>query len=86
MASDRLPERWQQKWRAMEGGSTREERRNGGISGWMMELYVGWDEDEEFTAEDIAQAEQLASRLVRLEPSSRISAREALQDPWFKDV
>ncbi|KAL4912910.1 kinase-like domain-containing protein [Aspergillus aurantiobrunneus] len=82
MAGDALPERWQNSWRTMDdkpvtqtSGPTLQE--------WLEEMYFGGERKEDLTKEDIVQLGQIIRKLLRFEPSTRASAREILNHPWF---
>jgi len=83
MASDGLPERWQQLWRVMDGASP-EESSGYTLQGWLEEMYFDGERNEDLTREDMVKVGELVRKMLRFEPSSRASAREILQDPWFK--
>ncbi|KAK9234916.1 CMGC/SRPK protein kinase [Lipomyces kononenkoae] len=84
MASDALPERWQDSYKTMD------DRIIGEISGpalqeWLEEMYFDGERNEDLTKEDIVRLGQIIGRLLRFEPSTRASAREILNDPWFRE-
>ena len=84
-ASDELPERWQQKWRTMNSAWTGDETENS-LQEWLEETYFdGMMRREDLTREDIVKVGALVRRLLRFEPSTRASAQEILEDPWFRD-
>jgi serine/threonine-protein kinase SRPK3 len=83
MASDGLPERWQQLWRTMNGASP-EESSDYTLQGWLEEMYFDGERNEDLTREDIVKVGELVRKMLWFEPSSRASTREILQDPWFK--
>ncbi|KAF2492953.1 kinase-like protein [Lophium mytilinum] len=83
-ASDELPERWQQKWRTMDSAWTGDKTENN-LQEWLEETYFDGVRKEDLTREDIIKVGTLVSRLLRFEPSTRASAQEILQDPWFGD-
>jgi serine/threonine-protein kinase SRPK3 len=53
---------------------------------WLVETYFNGVREENLTREDIAKVGALVLRLLRFEPSTRASAQEILQDPWFEDL
>jgi serine/threonine-protein kinase SRPK3 len=81
-ASDELPERWQQKWRTMDSAWTGDKTENS-LQEWLDETYFDGVRKEDLTREDIVKVGALVRRLLRFEPSTRASAQEILQDPWF---
>lgn len=83
MASDGLPERWQQKWPAMDSESPGE-KSGYTLQEWLEEMYFDGERNEDLTREDILKVGELVRRMLRFEPSLRASAREILQDSWFK--
>ena len=83
MASDELPERWQQIWRVMDSASPGE-KSGYTLQEWLEEMYFDGERNEDLTREDILKVGELVRRMLRFEPSLRASAREILQDSWFK--
>jgi serine/threonine-protein kinase SRPK3 len=83
-ASDELPERWQQKWRAMDSAWTGDQTEND-LQEWLEETYFDGVRREDLTREEISQVGALVRSLLRFEPSTRASAQEVLQDPWVKN-
>lgn len=83
-ASDELPERWQQKWRAMDNTWTGDKTENN-LQEWLEETYFDGDRNEDLTREEIMKVGALLRRLLLFEPSTRASAQEILQDPWFNE-
>jgi serine/threonine-protein kinase SRPK3 len=83
-ASDELPERWQQKWRTMDSTWTGDRTTNN-LQEWLEETYFDGLRNEDLTREDIIRVGALVLRLLRFEPSTRASAQETLEDPWFED-
>jgi hypothetical protein len=51
---------------------------------WLEEMYFDGERNEDLTREDILKIGELVRKMLRFEPSMRVSAREVLQDPWFK--
>ena len=47
-------------------------------------MYFDGERNKDLTREDILKVGELVRRMLRYEPSMRASAREILQDPWFK--
>ncbi|KAI9927245.1 hypothetical protein MW887_003632 [Aspergillus wentii] len=78
-ASDALPERWQDKWKAMDDGSA----EGTGLQEWLEEVYFD-GRDKDLTKEDIVQLGRIVARLLYFEPSSRASARDILDEPWLE--
>ena len=83
MTSDEMPERWQQTWRSMDSASPGE-KSGYMLQEWLEEMYFDRERNEDLTREDILKVGELVRRMLRFEPSVRASAREILQDSWFK--
>lgn len=81
--SDELPERWQQTWRAM-GGASSGEKSSYTLQKWLEKMYFDGERNEDLTRKDIFQVGELVRRMLLLEPAMRASAKEILQDSWFK--
>ena len=84
MASDALPERWLGLREAMSDGVDTESP-GPGLQEWLEEMYFDGERKEDLTREDIAKLGQIIRKLLRFEPSTRASASEILNDPWFRD-
>lgn len=84
MASDDLPERWQESWRAMDSASPGD-KSDYTLQQWLEEMYLDGERNEDLTREDIRQVGELVRRMLWFESSMRASARDILQDPWFKE-
>lgn len=82
-ASDDLPERWQQKWRAMDNTRTGDRTENN-FQAWLEESYFDGVRREDFTREEIVKVGALVSKMLRFESSTRTSAQKILEDPWFQ--
>ncbi|CAI6342237.1 unnamed protein product [Periconia digitata] len=82
MCSDDLPERWQQSWRAIDNKAAGE-NSNYTLQQWLEEMYFDGERNEDLTRDDIIKVGELVGGMLRFEPSTRTSAREVLQDPWF---
>lgn len=50
---------------------------------WLEDMYFDGERNEDLTKEDIVRLGQIIGKLLRLESSTRVSAREILNDPWF---
>ncbi|KAH8730405.1 kinase-like domain-containing protein [Phaeosphaeriaceae sp. PMI808] len=83
-ASDELPRRWQKKWRTLDSAWTGDKMENS-LQEWLEETYFDGVRKEDLTREEIFKVGALVRRLLRFEPSTRASAQEILQDPWFGD-
>jgi serine/threonine-protein kinase SRPK3 len=83
-ASDELPERWQQEWRAMDSTWTGGKTVNT-LQEWLEETYFDGVRKEDLTRDDIVKVGKLVAKLLRFEPERRTSAQEILQDPWLRD-
>ncbi|KAL4907061.1 hypothetical protein BDW74DRAFT_190048 [Aspergillus multicolor] len=75
LASDALPERWRNAWRTMELD---------GKSEWLGEMYFDGERNEDMTRENMVQLGRIIAKLLRFEPAARASARDILDDPWFR--
>lgn len=82
MISDTLPERWQNEWNAMKGEVSGE--IGGTLQDWLEETYFDEDKKQDLTRQDIKTLGRIVARMLRFEPSTRASAREILNDPWFR--
>lgn len=81
---DELPDRWREKLDAMGMG------RTGSTSDtpctlldWLEDIYFDDNKVSEFTRQDIARVCELVTRMLKFEPSSRASAKEITDHPWF---
>ncbi|RDI86977.1 hypothetical protein Vi05172_g3209 [Venturia inaequalis] len=83
MANDELPERWQQKWRAMDSAAPGE-RSGYTPQQWLEEIYFDGERNDDLTREDILNVGRLVRSMLLFEPSNRASTEEILQDSWFK--
>lgn len=85
MVSDTLPTRWTDlELETMYSGSPAE------ISGptlqeWLEEMYFDGERKENFTNADIVKLGRIIGKLLLFEPSTRASAREIMNDPWFRN-
>lgn len=82
MASDALPERWQEAWKTMDDKAATKES-GPSLQQWLEDMYFDGERKEDLTKEDIAKLAQIIGKLLRFEPSTRASAKEILDDPWF---
>lgn len=86
MASDVLPEKWQEIWGTMNAGDlTATESYGPSLEEWLQEVYFDRTGPHDLTKVDIVRLGQVIGRLLRFEPSTRASAREVLDDPWFNE-
>ena len=86
MASDDLPERWQETWQNMKAhDDALTEDPVPDLQAWLEELYFDTPQSPDLTREDIAKLGQIIGRFLRFEPSARASARQILDDPWFDE-
>jgi hypothetical protein len=84
MTSDILPTRWKDLSETMYSGSPAE------LSGptlqeWLEEMYFDGERKENLTRVDVAKLGHLIGRMLLFEPSTRASAKEILNDPWFSN-
>lgn len=86
MASDDLPERWQEMSDAMDAGdSIATESPGPQLQEWLEEVYFDSPQSADLTREDIVSLGRIIGRLLCFEPSARASARQVLDDPWFNE-
>ncbi|CAI7677900.1 unnamed protein product [Penicillium manginii] len=86
MATDELPERWQDQLNTMNTGDVMATETVGPNSQeWLEEVYFDGPLSPDLTREDIVRLGQIIERLLRFEPSARASARQVLDDPWFNE-
>ncbi|KAJ5824273.1 hypothetical protein N7447_006613 [Penicillium robsamsonii] len=87
MVTDELPERWQDKWKAMmkTGDTMATESTGPNLQEWLEEVYFDGPLSPDLTREDIVRLGQIVRRLLHFEPSVRASARQVLNDPWFNE-
>lgn len=83
MANDELPKRWQQTWRAMDSASPGE-KSGYTLQQWLEEIYFDGERNDDLTQEDIVKVGELVRSMLQFERSKRVSAKEMLQDSWFK--
>lgn len=77
-----LPSRWQFRWQAMKNKLSHEEYSYT-LQEWLEEVYFDTGKQAEFTREDIASVGMLIERMLKLEPSARAKAKDALGNAWF---
>jgi hypothetical protein len=86
MATDELPERWQDQLNTMNTGDVMATETVGpNLQEWLEEVYFDGPLSPDLTREDIVRLGQIIERLLRFEPSARASARQVLDDPWFNE-
>ena len=88
MASDDLPKRWQSIWETMNKGdamTTESSDSAPTLQEWLEELYFDGRGTSDLTREDIRRLGEIIGSLLYFEPSSRASARQILDDPWFTE-
>ncbi|KAL4748172.1 hypothetical protein BDW72DRAFT_205823 [Aspergillus terricola var. indicus] len=79
-----LPERWLGLWEAMSGEVAAEDSRIR-LQEWLEEMYFDGQRKADLTGQGIVRLGHIIQKLLRFEPSARASAREILNDPWFRD-
>lgn len=79
MASDTVPVRWRDSPEYLDS-----EVSGYTLQQWLDESYFDGERKEDLTRDDIVKLGQIIGRLLRFEPSSRASAREILNDDWFR--
>ena len=86
MASDDLPERWHERWNTMNANDEKTPESDVyNLQEWLEECYFDSPQRPYFPREDIARLGQIIGKLLLFEPSSRASASEVLNDPWFDE-
>lgn len=80
MASDALPEKWQNSERAM-GGKTTTKIPNLALQEWLEELYFESKRHADLTKKDIVKLGKLVGKLLQFAPGNRAPARAILEDP-----
>ncbi|PGH01512.1 hypothetical protein GX51_05199 [Blastomyces parvus] len=87
MATDDLPERWQEKWNTMNAGDgMTTESCGSNLQEWLEEVYFDGRPSPDLIREDIGRLGQIIGRLLHFEPSARASARQVLNDSWFNEL
>ncbi|KAA8641520.1 uncharacterized protein ATNIH1004_011656 [Aspergillus tanneri] len=84
MASDALPKRWEVLWKSMDDRATAESP-GPALQEWLEEMYFDGERNKDLTKEDILKLGQIIGRLLRFDPSTRLSAWEILDDDWFRE-
>ncbi|KAL4812261.1 kinase-like domain-containing protein [Aspergillus spinulosporus] len=84
LTNEPLPERWQEVWEAMSGEVPTEGSKIR-LQEWLEEMYFDGERNADLTGDDILKLGHIIQKLLRFEPSARASAREILNDPWFRD-
>lgn len=81
--NDDLPDRWRSEWHVMKGtlsGSS----SVCSLQTWLEEMYFDGERREDISREDIVRVGVLIGSMLRMEPSSRASAKAVVQDAWFQ--
>ncbi|KAJ5200169.1 hypothetical protein N7472_005373 [Penicillium cf. griseofulvum] len=85
MATDDLPERWQEKWNTMKAGDSMATECSGyNLQEWLEEVYFDSPRPD-LSHNDIVRLGQIVGKLLYFEPSARASAKQVLDDPWFDE-
>lgn len=82
-STDEMPRRWREKWQVMKQDSGNDEAPCT-LQQWLEDVYFDNERHPEFSKQDIREKPRLVERLLKFEPSSRASAGELLEDPFFK--
>jgi serine/threonine-protein kinase SRPK3 len=86
MATNELPDRWQDKWDTMNTGDAMATESTGpNLQEWLEEVYFDGPLSPDLTREDIVRLGQIVGRLLHFKPSARASARQVLDDPWLNE-
>ncbi|KAJ6125877.1 hypothetical protein N7471_010370 [Penicillium samsonianum] len=86
MASDDLPQRWQEIWNTMnKGDDVTAESSGPNLQEWLEEVYFDGRRTPDLTRGDITRLGEIIGSLLCFEPSARASARQILDDPWFNE-
>ncbi|KAJ5513374.1 hypothetical protein N7463_002926, partial [Penicillium fimorum] len=86
MISDPLPVRWEDTWLEMRKEISPSSDPEIKLQEWLEELYFMSDRKAELSEDDIVQLGGIIGKLLRFEPSTRASAKEIFNDPWFRDT
>ncbi|KAL9107883.1 MAG: hypothetical protein Q9227_007301 [Pyrenula ochraceoflavens] len=79
-----LPDRWQQKWEELKKLDSDEDPEVlPPHQEFLEQCYAKGDREKEFSDESLKSLGRMLRRLLRIEPGSRDSAADVLQDPWF---
>lgn len=94
---EKLPARWQEKWRVMDLERTARKEKWQTVHGtlpdediacqlqeWFEQVYLEGNNEEDLKKADIDRIGALIGSMLRLEPSARASARDVLQDSWLE--
>lgn len=84
LTNEPLPERWQGLWETMSGEVTTESSKIR-LQEWLEEMYFDGERNADLSGDDIIRLGHIIQKLLRFEPSARASAREILDDQWFRD-
>jgi serine/threonine protein kinase len=83
MANDQLPDRWQPLWQSMRTCATYDDDDDISLEAWLEESYFDGQRPVDLTKNENMQFCKILRRLLLFEPTSRASAAEIAQDPWF---
>ena len=82
--SDDLPDRWKMDWHVMEQ-TLDESDPTSSLQEWLEEMYFDGERREDLSREDNMRVGALIRSMLRMEPSARASAKEVIQDAWFRE-
>ncbi len=83
-STDKLPDRWEAKWQILRKELRYRDESPLTLQEWLEKIYFNTDRRCELTKQDAAKISELVSRLLAFEPSSRSSAKDMANDPWFR--
>lgn len=81
-ATDEIPERWMKKWQILSE-KTPDGEPTTTLREWLKEVYAHDDRRPEISDHDLDKLSELVGLMLKLEPSSRPTAREILDNPFF---
>jgi hypothetical protein len=83
--SDKLPDRWEEKWQGLRKKlSDEDDDTHRTLHEWLEEVYFDEDRHCELTKQDAAKIGELVERMLKFEPSSRSPAKDIANDSWFR--
>jgi serine/threonine-protein kinase SRPK3 len=85
LCNEPLPTRWESKWLSMKKELPDEtDRPASTLQEWLTKAYLHNDKRPELTDQELVKIGDLVGRMLRLEPSSRATARAIASDPWLR--
>ncbi|KAB8356383.1 hypothetical protein FH972_023966 [Carpinus fangiana] len=81
---DELPVRWQNSWQSISEDSA--ESNGPALQEWLDEMYFDGERREDLSKSEIRIIGDLIGKLLRLEPTRRMTTAELLRDPWIQGL